>query len=139
MKHHLVDLIQVCSNYTHWANNGPAPGVTCFMLPTGFNLSPNVKSCYTQITSLEKKPPALGKRWLSAAPRPLAPETPRYHKPTLPQSPHKTNVDSTLPKIFVSQKMTTRYFCQQFFYWTSRKTWKYTKQRTINKKGPNMQ
>ena len=87
MKHHLVDLIQVCSNYTHWANNGPASGVTCFMLPTGFNLSPNVKSCYTQITSLEKKPPALGKRWLPAAPRPLAPETPRYQKPTLPQSP----------------------------------------------------
>ena len=25
----LVDHSQVCSNYAHWAKNGPAPGVTC--------------------------------------------------------------------------------------------------------------
>ena len=30
MYYHLVDLYQVCSNYTPGANNGPAPGVTCF-------------------------------------------------------------------------------------------------------------
>ena len=30
MKHHLVDLYQVCSNYTPGAKNGPTPGVTCF-------------------------------------------------------------------------------------------------------------
>ena len=28
MKHHLVNLYQVCSNYIPWAKNGPAPGVT---------------------------------------------------------------------------------------------------------------
>ena len=26
MKHHLVDLYQLCSNYAPWAKNGPAPG-----------------------------------------------------------------------------------------------------------------
>ena len=30
MKHHLVDLQKVCSNYTPGAKNGPALGVTCF-------------------------------------------------------------------------------------------------------------
>ena len=30
MKHHLVDLYQVCSNYAPGAKNRPAPGVTCF-------------------------------------------------------------------------------------------------------------
>ena len=30
MYHHLVDLYQVCSNNSHGAKNGPAPGVTCF-------------------------------------------------------------------------------------------------------------
>ena len=30
MKHHLVDLYQVCSNYGPGAKNGSAPGVTCF-------------------------------------------------------------------------------------------------------------
>ena len=30
MKHHLVNLEQVCSNYTPGAKHGPAPGVTCF-------------------------------------------------------------------------------------------------------------
>ena len=29
MKHHLVDLFQVCSNYAPGAKNGPALGVTC--------------------------------------------------------------------------------------------------------------
>ena len=29
MKHHLVDLYQLCSNYAPWANNGPTLGVTC--------------------------------------------------------------------------------------------------------------
>ena len=30
MKHHLVNLYQVCSNYISRAKNGPTPGVTCF-------------------------------------------------------------------------------------------------------------
>ena len=30
MKHHVVDLYQICSNYTPGAKNGPTPGVTCF-------------------------------------------------------------------------------------------------------------
>ena len=30
MEHHLVDLYQVWSYYAPWANNGQAPGVTCF-------------------------------------------------------------------------------------------------------------
>ena len=30
MKHHLVNLYQVCSNYFPGAKTGPAPGVTCF-------------------------------------------------------------------------------------------------------------
>ena len=30
MKHHLVNLYQVCSNYIPGAKNCPAPGVTCF-------------------------------------------------------------------------------------------------------------
>ena len=29
MKHHLVDLYQVCSNYSTWAKNCPAREVTC--------------------------------------------------------------------------------------------------------------
>ena len=29
MKHYLVDLYQVCSNYAPGAKNVPAPGVTC--------------------------------------------------------------------------------------------------------------
>ena len=32
MKHHLMDLYQVCSNYDPVAKNGPAPGVTYFTL-----------------------------------------------------------------------------------------------------------
>ena len=30
MQHHLVDLYQVCSNYTHGAKNGPVPVVKYF-------------------------------------------------------------------------------------------------------------
>ena len=30
MKHHLVNLYQVCSNYIPGAKNGPAPGLICF-------------------------------------------------------------------------------------------------------------
>ena len=30
MKHHLVDLYQVCSNKTPGAKNVHAPGITCF-------------------------------------------------------------------------------------------------------------
>ena len=30
MYYHLVDLYQVCSNYSPGAKTGPAPGVTCF-------------------------------------------------------------------------------------------------------------
>ena len=30
IKHHLVDLYQVCSNYSPGAKNGPTSGVTCF-------------------------------------------------------------------------------------------------------------
>ena len=30
MKHHLVDLYQVCSNNAPWANNCSPFGVTCF-------------------------------------------------------------------------------------------------------------
>ena len=30
MKHHLVDLYQVCLNYIPRAKNGPVPGVICF-------------------------------------------------------------------------------------------------------------
>ena len=30
MKHHLMNLYQVCSNYISGAKNGPTPGVTCF-------------------------------------------------------------------------------------------------------------
>ena len=30
MKHHLVDLCQVCSSETPGAKNGNAPGITCF-------------------------------------------------------------------------------------------------------------
>ena len=32
MKHYLVDLYKVCSNYGPWTENGPALGVTCFTL-----------------------------------------------------------------------------------------------------------
>ena len=30
MKHHLVDLYQVCSNLTPGGKNGPTLGITCF-------------------------------------------------------------------------------------------------------------
>ena len=30
MKHHRMDLCQVCSNYTPGAKNGPARGITCY-------------------------------------------------------------------------------------------------------------
>ena len=32
MKHHLMDLYQVCSNYAPWANNCPTTGVSCLTL-----------------------------------------------------------------------------------------------------------
>ena len=31
MRYHLVDLYQVCLNYSSGAKNGPASGVTCFI------------------------------------------------------------------------------------------------------------
>ena len=30
-KHHLVNLYQVCSNYAPGPENGPVPGITCFV------------------------------------------------------------------------------------------------------------
>ena len=32
MKHHIVTLYQICSNYFAWVKNGPSPGITCFTL-----------------------------------------------------------------------------------------------------------
>ena len=40
MKHDLVNLYQVCSNYISGAKNGPTPGATCFTLA---NIGKNMK------------------------------------------------------------------------------------------------
>ena len=47
-KYHLVDLYQVCSNYSPWVINGPALGVTCL---TWAYIGSNMKKIFLSETT----------------------------------------------------------------------------------------